>query len=956
MPRRVLFALLGALLLLPALHASSIRWVTSRPPWTSDGQIVGWYRNDMTYWVDNGPLSPTVSNADATAMVAAAAAVWNIPYSNLTLTQGGSLNEDVNAANVYLGSSGPIWPADASSTSYASKPLAVIFDSDGTITDLLLGAGASAPSSCRQNAVTESVDLFVQPGQIAHALLILNGRCAGSAPEQMLQMQYQLMREFGRVLGVGWSQVNDNVFTGAPAPTYQQQLHWPVMHPMDILCGLYSYQCMPNAFTLRDDDKSALRQLYGTNIYNANNGQVLEGILYFPNGAGMNGVNMVATRQSIAGVYGIEPWETASAITGILYRGNNGNPVTGYPTAFPALQGKTDPVYKGFWAIENVPVVDNVAWDNVYVKMQAVNPLYTGAYAINSLAAGTVLPSGSPVTIEFSVVSRVSAQFANATVSDAASDCSTGSDGTVSAPAPVSFAAGGVWTGRLCGYGHTSWGSFPVQAGRTATLEAMALDESGAASVGKAHPLLGFWHGTDAATALPTIAATAGPFTGRQNGTTQVKPAFTTAETVRFAITDERGEGRPDFTYTARLLYADSVSPARMNAAGGTITILGTGFQPGNTVMVGGVAAAVTSLSSTQIVATAPTLAALAGNVTNDVTVTDLRTGGTTTITGGLVYAGAASDVLTLVQAPTGTVNTGVASTFSVRLNSSTGAAVANTAVTFTVPAGSALYNTCSLSTCVVLTNSTGVAMVSVTASAAGSITLKAAVASGASVSATFLAVTVAHSISAVRSPEYVAAGAGAVFNPAVQLVNNGGAATGVPVVWSVLSGAVTLSALQSNSGADSTAHVAAVGGLAGGGTASIQACAWTTTCVTLPLLGVAADQQAIVAVSGDSQVVSASTSLGAVKLRVTDLAGHGVAGATVQVYQAVYGWQPACPAAGRCAEPPLYGTSTSAAVSDDDGYLSFSPLQYGGTAAVTRVVAATGTTGYLALTLTKQP
>ncbi len=952
---RGLVALCCALMALP-LCASNVRWVTSRPIWSSEGVTMVWNRNDLTYWIDNGPLSSSVSNVAATAMVAAAAGVWNIQYSNLSLTRGGSLSEDVSSNNVYLGNSGPIWPTDVSSANYTSMPIAVIFDTDGTITDLLLGSGASAPSSCRQNAVTESVDLFVQPGQIAHAIIILNGRCVGAAPEQLLQMQYQLMRAFGRVLGIGWSQLNDNVFTGAPQPTYQQQQHWPVMHPIDIVCGSYTYQCMVDPFTLRDDDKSALRWLYGTSIYNVTNGQVLEGALYFPNGQGMNGVNMVAVRQSLVGTYGFEGWETGSNVSGSLFRNTSGNPVSGYPSTFPAVQGKIDNFYKAFWVIWNVPVVDNAPWDNVYVTTQAVNPLYVGSYAVGPFSTGAVLPSGLPTTVQFSVVTRISAQFANIGVASAATDCSTGNDGTVSAPAPVTFSSGGVWTGRLCGYNHTSWGSFAVQAGRTATLEAMALDENGAATTGKAHLMLGFWHGSDSTSILPTIAATVSPFNGRQNGTTQIKPAFTAAETVRFAVAEERGEGRPDFTYTARLLYADSVSPARMNAAGGPIRILGTGFQPGNTVLVGGVAATVTSLSSTEIDAVAPALATLGGTISNDVTVSDLRTGGTTTITAGLVYAGATSDVLTTVQAPSGTVSTGVPATFSVRLLSASGSVISNTAVTFTVRTGSALYNTCALTTCTVLTDNTGLAAVSVTATSAGPVTLSAAVASGASVSASFVAVTVAHSVTAQRAPEYVAAGPGAVFNPAVQLLSSGSSSVGVPVAWSVLFGGVSLSTATLNSNTGGTAQVAAIANLAGGAMANIQACAWSTVCTTIPIVGVAPDAQLIIPSSGDSQVVSASTSLAPVTLRVTDTAGHGVAGATVLVHQAVYGWQPPCPSSGRCATAPLYGTYTTSAVSNDDGLITVTPLQYAGTAAVTRLVAATGTTGYFAATLTKQP
>ena len=98
----------------------------------------------------------------------------------------------------------------------------MIYDTDGSVTDLLLGSGASSPSGCRQNAVTQTVDSFDPAGYILHAIVVLNGRCTGAAPEMQLEMQYQLMRAFGRVLGLAWSQTNDNVFTGSPQPTYNQ--------------------------------------------------------------------------------------------------------------------------------------------------------------------------------------------------------------------------------------------------------------------------------------------------------------------------------------------------------------------------------------------------------------------------------------------------------------------------------------------------------------------------------------------------------------------------------------------------------------------------------------------------------------------------------------------------------------------------------------------------------------
>jgi hypothetical protein len=119
-----------------------------------------------------------------------AAAVWNVPTASLVLGYGGALSEHVSGQNAFASTTVVIFPADAQSSNYLTKQIAVIYDTDGTVTDLLLGNGASDPSSCRRNAVTESVDSIAATGFIEHAILVLNGRCTGPAAEQQLQMQY----------------------------------------------------------------------------------------------------------------------------------------------------------------------------------------------------------------------------------------------------------------------------------------------------------------------------------------------------------------------------------------------------------------------------------------------------------------------------------------------------------------------------------------------------------------------------------------------------------------------------------------------------------------------------------------------------------------------------------------------------------------------------------------------
>jgi len=209
---------LAALILMalaPAAEASGPRFVTGTAyAGVAAGTVMAFYTPTPLYYTDPGELNANVSHAQADAMVAAAAGVWNIPTSMLVLAQGGMLSEHVSDGNSYFNGTEVVFPADVQASNYLAKPIAVIYDTDGSVTELLLGSGASEPSACLHNAVTESVDGFGQTGTIEHAVIVLNGRCVGAAPEQMLQMQYQLERVFGRVVGLAWAQVNDDVFTG----------------------------------------------------------------------------------------------------------------------------------------------------------------------------------------------------------------------------------------------------------------------------------------------------------------------------------------------------------------------------------------------------------------------------------------------------------------------------------------------------------------------------------------------------------------------------------------------------------------------------------------------------------------------------------------------------------------------------------------------------------------------
>ena len=732
------------------------------------GQPIGWKQTSLTYFTDPGDLSSSVPNAAANALVAAAAATWNVPVANITLSSGGSLTEHVSSQNTYLGPNGVVFPSDVMASNSSAIPVAIIYDTDGSVTDTLLGVGASQPSSCRQNAVTESVDGFDPAGYITHAIIILNGLCAtATASSAQLEMQYKLERIFGRVLGLAWSQTNDNVFTGTPTPTYNQALNWPIMHPIDILCGPYAYQCLPNPFQLRPDDISGLVTLYPVSTSNTSAGKQpsltaalgAEGTVTFPTGEGMAGVNVLIRRA--AANEPADTWFENSAVTGATFRRAARSPFVAADTTALGSLGSTDMSLAGFYSVAYIPVetVGDTPWQNLYFSTEAVNPLYSGTYSLGPYTLGTVNPSGStPQPVGTFVDSPGGEQSQDFAIRDAASTCGSGQDGTASAP--VEVAATGWWTGLLCGYGHASYGTVNVHPNRTFTVEVTALDEQGAATETKAMPVIGLFAPTDAPGALPSLGVTPAAFNALTVATTSIHGQTGQLNTFSFGIADERGDGRPDFNYQARLFYADTVSPSTIATSGATLTLSGFGFRSGNTVTVNGVTAAVTSYTANTIVLTAPTMSSAhaTDGTPVSITVTDLGTQASTTLSGALTYhAGALPNSMRIVSAPVGSGYVGDAMTtpFAVQVVAADGVTpVTGDSITFSATSGSSGFGSCSSgnSPCTVLTDSTGRAATKVTPLQAGPVTLLASDAT-LSQSTTFSATAQAGSILVFAAP-----------------------------------------------------------------------------------------------------------------------------------------------------------------------------------------------------------
>jgi hypothetical protein len=950
-------------LLLPAaLHAGGPKYVAGASYFNPAvlGQPVHWAGGAVDYYVDQGPLNGSVSNAQATAMVDAAAALWNaVPTAAVSLVDKGSLNEDVSGANIAASNQVVTQPADVtpSATNY---PLGVIYDADGSAIDAIFGTGTSDPISCQNNGVLTWLDNINPDATIAHAVIVLNGRCA-TTPDLLEMMSWEVERAFGRVLNLDYSQVNPGALDGSETGG---TLGWPVMQPLSGACGTAGGDCIPNPNVLRYDDIAALNRIYPVTAANqasfpgkiltAANTVSIQGTIAFRAGPGMQGVNVVARPLDASGnpLYQY----TVAFVSGAYFNGNRGNPVTGWTDANGNrldMWGSNDASLQGYFDLSGIPLPPGATTANYQVTFEAVDPLYILTDSVGPYIDGQPAPSGTLAPISVPGMSAGSAHALSVEVADSALGGSTAAIGNQAAPRVLP--PSGLWCGRIGQVGQSDWFTFPVRGQRTFTVVTQAIDESGAPTEVKAMPAIGVW---DAFDPVGAAAVGAGPgMNGLAVGESWLRVSSIADDVVRIGIADQRGDGRPDYAYNGWVLYADTVSPQRLPPSGGPIVVKGMGFRLADTVLVGGQPALVTSITPNEITAIAPPAAAgVTGSV--DVEVDDLPLFyAAAIVSNGVSYNSGVGDALTLISAPMNTVPVGVPLPFSVVALGPDLTPAGGVSVLYTVTSGSAKLS-CGLPTCTVTATGDGRATMNVTAVDGTWSIVTASLTNGSRLQAQFSG-GAAPALTALTGQLSLAAGATVSWTVQALVENNGVPLSGQTVTWQTAGtglGLPSSGAATTNSSGIATMALNA-GPLAWGQTASATACLnGTSQCVAFSAFGARPEYAYLQAVSGTAQSMAVSTTPAQIALRVLDMDGNPMAGGVVYLAQALYAWAPPCPAHGLCAQPEQLATQAATAVSALDGTVTFTPASLPGVATNLLGLAATGNTSSLNVAIERHP
>lgn len=859
------------------------------------GKPITWANASLTYYTDLGNLSPVLPQATANTFVADAFARWTaVPTAALTVTRAGALGQDVNGANVFMNGDALSLPADIQ-PSATHRPLGVVYDQDGMVTDALLGAGAGASTFCSTNSVFGGADSYTLDAHFAHALIVLNGNCAQQSADLPI-LKYRLMRLAGRILGVGWSQLNDNVRTGTPPATTEDLAGFPLMHPRGVQCSGVLDTCLPNADQLRMDDRAAIAYLYPAG--NATTARI-QGRIYFADERGlagqpMQGVNVVARR--IDPVSGL-PSHTfvAASVSGFRFRGHHGNPITGFqtPQGEPyAKFGAADPSLQGFYDLSGLEIPAESASASYQISLEALNPLYQGASGVGPYRYGVVAPSGTmaPVVV-VNLVAGANVTRDMVLANSARVEQDAAEPNSFSAPSPVP--AGGAWWSSLSGHGDFDFYSFTARAGRTFHLRVTALDEAYLSTTLKAQPTLGVWESGTAIGSPPTVKVS--PFNTSVQGQTKLSVVAGVGADLTLGIADARGDGRPDFRYHARLLYADRLLPERIPSGGGTPVMLeGYGFNANTAVSIGGQSTGVLARTASRLLLQPPSL----GNGAAQVVVTDLASGDASTITDGARFGVIDGDQLQLLASANPSVPVGAETPNPIRVRVTTADGVTpipSVVVNFAASPVQSFFPVCGVNPCGILTDARGEAMTTLAVRATSSNAVTATLANGAQVLATIVGSAPTTSLFASVPFRRVPVGATRPVVISVRLLGEGSPLAGQVINFSLgttpTAGSATFVApsIVTNSAGDAVNTVNVVNL---GSSFTVLICRATgSPCTTIGIQAVALSAQQLQWLQGGEQMLLSGQVAGPMVLRVADagLPDRPVQGVPVSVATSVF-------------------------------------------------------------------
>lgn len=320
-------------------EGSPFRWNPMRP---------------ITYLLDQGPLGP-LPHEQAVALVEQAFQTWaSVPTARIRFQMDGFTSVDVTGANVLAFMD--ILIRQCKEQRLCKNP--VIFDSDGSVMDALLGLGS------RMRLAAWAAPLTMTDTEIIQGIIIINGRFATSLD----RLRGILTHEVGHFLGLDHSQLNtEAVFDSDPTNDHTV----PTMFPF-----FTSQFRVEEWATLHLDDQAAISSLYPAPEFDLTTGTI-RGRIRYADGNGFMGANVIARKVD-------DPQLTAiSTISGYRHIGT----VPTDKSFRLGYVGSDDPDLLGYYELRGLPP------GTYTVEVEPIDPRFAGAARVGPLDPPPPLPA-----------------------------------------------------------------------------------------------------------------------------------------------------------------------------------------------------------------------------------------------------------------------------------------------------------------------------------------------------------------------------------------------------------------------------------------------------------------------------------------------------------------------------------------------------------------------------------
>ncbi len=324
--------------LLPTRTGRAFVWTVARP---------------VTYTPDQGPLGP-LTNEEAVNLTQEIFTIWaSIPTTRIRFQPSGQfLSADVTGSNVMSVLDKLV--DDCLKGVGCVNP--IIFDSDGSVTDALLGVG-----SRRRIAGFAGPRVF-SSARILQGTVTINGLFAN----QRDRLRGIMTHEVGHFAGLDHTQINlDAVFDFDPSNDETV----PTMTPVFSSSFRVETWATPHL-----DDIAAISSLYPAPSFATTTGTIRGRVLY-SDGVGFMGANVIARKVDDPQVVAV------SSVSGFQHIGTITNKDFDLE-----LRGSDDPDLLGFYEIRGLPPGDYT------VEIESIDPSFIGGSSVGPLDPPSPLP------------------------------------------------------------------------------------------------------------------------------------------------------------------------------------------------------------------------------------------------------------------------------------------------------------------------------------------------------------------------------------------------------------------------------------------------------------------------------------------------------------------------------------------------------------------------------------